>query len=94
MTETEKFNKIYHRMSSKKKIGFWHHGMAEHCHEFVRDFMVVEGLAFKVRTSPTVILHVPSGRWKGYKLPYDVALEMLKAGDEHDKELLEAMFEA
>jgi len=63
-------------------------------HEFVGDFLIAEGIAFKVKSSPTVILHIPTGLWRGFSYPYDVALEMVKNDKSSHGDLLEAIYEA
>jgi len=59
-------------------------------HERVRDFVVAEGI--KQIPSPCVIIHIPSGNWKGFKLPYDQAVQMLKDKPDSDADLLESIF--
>lgn len=60
-------------------------------HEFVRDFVVIE--QFGTASSPSTILHLPSGRWRGFTLPYQRARRMLNEHPEQDQDLVSMVFE-
>lgn len=68
--------------------------MAKACpHEFVRDWMISDVSSLKLTTAPTLIMHLPSRRWRAFKMPYGEALDLLKSTARTDRELTELLYE-
>jgi len=78
-------------MPTKRRKKLWTSILKGKCEfKFIRDFLVSEGKLFK---SESVIMHVPSGIWRGFNMPYQVAVERLESTTQGDDELISTIFE-
>lgn len=92
MKQPVSVNAVFRQLSREKKTEIIERMVGDLPHEYVRDWLIADGAAFKAKVEPSVIMHLPSGLWKGFRLPYDVAVEMLKAKPEADSELLKIIY--
>ena len=83
--------KTFIRSPDKSKQKLLDHILNDAKHERIRDFIVAEGIG--QINSPSIIVHVPSGMWRGFSLSYNDARHRLLASPEEDKELVKLIFE-
>ena len=58
-------------------------------HEYIRDWCVVDMEGTVDKEKDTLIIHMPSGDWHSFGVPYGEVLDLVQTSPDKDAELLE-----
>jgi len=72
--------KTWHKSSSESKISLIKEICGSRKYEVVGDFTIIEGAVLK--TNGSIVMHVPSGLWKGVCSEFEIAVKMAMGMDD------------
>lgn len=92
LKEAKRLNTYLRKAPSKKQWQFVKKACGNRRHVRIREFMVIEAKKFNDPRTQSLAYHVAGGLWRGFDIPFEEFVAILKADSERDEELIMSIY--